>query len=770
MATKIKSRQIEHKLLLQQLGLPADATLDQIIDKANSEFDYPLRPKAAPVPDASLYFSNAELDAADESKKVLGAIKKQVFTAPAGLSIDFQARTVSNALYFDVTFPASTVGRYRRAALFFTKDGKIKVVFSAEALTQNALVNAGQLIPNGVIPLGCTDLLCTNALGSFKSATAASNVIEPQDVLRFSPGAGGTGGAGTTFDVDQVAHGFTVLTPIYFDGSIWQKALSSDSEKLAQYIVVEVTNVDQFTAANFGVFEIANALTVGEYYYADPVTAGAITPTEPLYGYSNPVLFVESATIIHAMCHRPSAIGDGTVSDSDIGAIMAFPTVTAPTGYVFCDGKEVSRVTYADLFGKIGTKYGSGDGSTTFNVPDLRGYFLRGDVGTTGGTFLPADVSTATEVITIPNHNFAHSGFKIRLTTSGTLPGGLSVDTDYFVIVLDANNFKLATSLANALAGTNINLTTTGSGVHTAVQWEDPDAAGRFSRTIGGQNTFQNDGLKSHTHNITYYYNTLFGGTRPCSDNSTTAPNVNATSATGGNETRPQNMSIGFFIRWAARGAIKAVLPAPGIQKLTSGSGTYVTPNNTSYLRIRFAGAGGGGSGGGAAPGGAGGNGGSTTFGTSLLTATGGTGGSGTAKGAGGSVTINSPAVEVLAVSGANGQGGMSGAFGGGNFANLSGGDGGATPLGGAGSGSHSNVVGSTASNSTGSGGGGAGSSSSSASPYSGGGGGAGGYGEVIINNPDPSYSFSIGVGGAGGSGTYVGGTGADGVIIVEAF
>lgn len=60
------------------------------------------------------------------------------------------------------------------------------------------------------------------------------------------------------------------------------------------------------------------------------------------------------------------------------GVIMAFAGAAAPTGFLTCNGSAVSRTTYATLFAAIGTTWGSGDGSTTFNVPDLRGAFLRG--------------------------------------------------------------------------------------------------------------------------------------------------------------------------------------------------------------------------------------------------------------------------------------------------------------------------------------------------------------------------------------------------------
>ena len=66
------------------------------------------------------------------------------------------------------------------------------------------------------------------------------------------------------------------------------------------------------------------------------------------------------------------------------GVIEAYPAVTAPEGYLLCNGRAVSRTTYADLFKVIGTTYGSGDGSTTFNVPNLQG---RVAVGKNSGTF-----------------------------------------------------------------------------------------------------------------------------------------------------------------------------------------------------------------------------------------------------------------------------------------------------------------------------------------------------------------------------------------------
>lgn len=60
------------------------------------------------------------------------------------------------------------------------------------------------------------------------------------------------------------------------------------------------------------------------------------------------------------------------------GAISAYGGSSAPNGYLLCTGQAISRVDYADLFAAIGTAYGNGNGVNTFNVPDLRGEFLRG--------------------------------------------------------------------------------------------------------------------------------------------------------------------------------------------------------------------------------------------------------------------------------------------------------------------------------------------------------------------------------------------------------
>ena len=80
-------------------------------------------------------------------------------------------------------------------------------------------------------------------------------------------------------------------------------------------------------------------------------------------------------------CISTSKSGEFSVGDANnkavpvmpVGCVIPFAGAAAPTGWLLCQGQAVSRTTYAQLFSVIGTTYGSGDGKTTFNLPDMRG-------------------------------------------------------------------------------------------------------------------------------------------------------------------------------------------------------------------------------------------------------------------------------------------------------------------------------------------------------------------------------------------------------------
>mgnify|MGYP003110937708 FL=1 len=73
-----------------------------------------------------------------------------------------------------------------------------------------------------------------------------------------------------------------------------------------------------------------------------------------------------------------NSFASGTALGVDTGGIISFANTSIPSGFLLCDGSAVSRSTYSDLFSAISTTYGTGDGASTFNLPDLRGRVLAG--------------------------------------------------------------------------------------------------------------------------------------------------------------------------------------------------------------------------------------------------------------------------------------------------------------------------------------------------------------------------------------------------------
>ena len=92
------------------------------------------------------------------------------------------------------------------------------------------------------------------------------------------------------------------------------------------------------------------------------------------------------------------------------GSVFSFATTTVPTGYLECNGAAVSRSTYASLFSAISTTWGVGDGSSTFNLPDLRGQFVRGWDNSAGVDSGRSFASSQSDQNKSHNHSINDSG------------------------------------------------------------------------------------------------------------------------------------------------------------------------------------------------------------------------------------------------------------------------------------------------------------------------------------------------------------------------
>lgn len=96
-----------------------------------------------------------------------------------------------------------------------------------------------------------------------------------------------------------------------------------------------------------------------------------------------------------------------------------------------------------------------------------------------------AFTAAVTDICTKTAHTM-RTGLKVQVSTTGALPAGLSASTDYFVIYLTANTFSLATTLANAIAGTAIDITDTGTGTHTITPTALAGATVKLQGSIDG--------------------------------------------------------------------------------------------------------------------------------------------------------------------------------------------------------------------------------------------------------------------------------------------
>ena len=121
------------------------------------------------------------------------------------------------------------------------------------------------------------------------------------------------------------------------------------------------------------------------------VSGETVTPTK-LNELSQSTVALTAGSIVDADVSASAGIAASKLATATqqslvpAGAVMPFAMNSVPLGWLPCDGSPVSRSIYAGLFAVVGELYGVGDTSTTFNVPDLRGYFVRGSGTNSDGT------------------------------------------------------------------------------------------------------------------------------------------------------------------------------------------------------------------------------------------------------------------------------------------------------------------------------------------------------------------------------------------------
>lgn len=299
----------------------------------------------------------------------------------------------------------------------------------------------------------------------FVTATLAVDV--------FEEGVDFTGGLTTSLTL-SVEPGVKNNCHIHFDGVYQEKSqysLSGDTITFTAAIPEGVSTVEVHST------EAVEIGTVPDESVTFPKLAPAAIASESdaeAGTATDKIMTPErTAQAIQALTPSPaSSVPTGTVAD--------FAGATAPTGWLLCYGQAVSRTTCADLFGVIGTTYGSGDGSTTFNVPDCRGRVTAGqdDMGGTSAN---------------------------RLTNQ---TGGLDGDTLGATGGAETHTLTSGQMPSHTHDGSGLSASSSGSHSHTVTWYPDFSGGanailGKSSISTSGGSTASTSSDGSHTHTIT---------------------------------------------------------------------------------------------------------------------------------------------------------------------------------------------------------------------------------------------------------------------------
>ena len=262
----------------------------------------------------------------------------------------------------------------------------------------------GQILNDGVISLADEAITgyTTISIGSAATVNLTANDgadDEARSAFLEIKGSIGTAATSIFLVIPNKSKSYSVLNKVSANaaGNVVMMRVAgntgvtlSRSSTQFQHVVCDGTSVRNVAQSEptFSALEVTGAAT-----FDSTVTVSGAATFSSTVTVSGAATFSSTVTVVGAAVFKSNVSIGGTLTGGGAipsGTLLPYAGATAPTGYLLSFGQAISRSTYADLFSAISTTYGVGDGSSTFNVPDLRGRAVAGqdDMGGTSANRL----------------------------------------------------------------------------------------------------------------------------------------------------------------------------------------------------------------------------------------------------------------------------------------------------------------------------------------------------------------------------------------------
>lgn len=242
---------------------------------------------------------------------------------------------------------------------------------------------------------GVVDTKAMTPLKTKKAIEQGTNVFTALNTfragIRVSNGSAAGSGGGVSFGISPTNEPIQAritadnLGGLFYHVSTGQAHVFRNGSNLNS-LAIRVNDKSMYLSSNDNIFAAVDYTGVAKWL-----------------GNANTATKLETARTINGVAF------DGTkdiiVDSNPVGTIIAVAYTGVPEGYMHCNGAAVNRTTYVNLFNKIGTTYGAGDGSTTFNLPNTVARFLEGGIG--AGTYYEAGLPNITGNISAFNSSIS---------------------------------------------------------------------------------------------------------------------------------------------------------------------------------------------------------------------------------------------------------------------------------------------------------------------------------------------------------------------------